>query len=125
MKRLCISAIFCALCFNLMAQVYVTCPDCGRKFAVNEGLVQTDSSPKKTSSTTQCKAITQKGTQCSRKAQNGSEYCWQHDKESSSQKQSSTQQSTTSSGQCRATTKSGSRCSRKATNNGYCWQHSK
>lgn len=26
----------------------------------------------------QCKAITQKGTQCSRNADSGSEYCWQH-----------------------------------------------
>ncbi len=26
----------------------------------------------------QCKAITSKGTQCSRKADAGSEYCWQH-----------------------------------------------
>jgi hypothetical protein len=26
----------------------------------------------------QCKAITKKGTRCKRKAQPGSEYCWQH-----------------------------------------------
>ncbi|MCU7496099.1 MAG: hypothetical protein HF314_17525 [Ignavibacteria bacterium] len=27
---------------------------------------------------TQCKAITKKGTQCSRNAKEGSDYCWQH-----------------------------------------------
>ena len=28
----------------------------------------------------QCKAITASGTQCSRKAEVGSDYCWQHKK---------------------------------------------
>lgn len=28
----------------------------------------------------QCQAITKKGTQCKRKAQAGSKYCWQHNK---------------------------------------------
>ena len=27
-----------------------------------------------------CQAVTKKGTQCSRKAQAGSDYCWQHQK---------------------------------------------
>ena len=40
----------------------------------------TTSKVKKSSSTypTRCKAITQKGRQCSRNAQKGSSYCWQH-----------------------------------------------
>jgi micrococcal nuclease len=42
--------------------------------------VQAERPPTPTQPTTaaQCQAITKKGTQCSRKAQAGSNYCWQH-----------------------------------------------
>ena len=33
-----------------------------------------------TALTKQCKVITKKGTRCSRNAQPGSKYCWQHSK---------------------------------------------
>jgi micrococcal nuclease len=36
------------------------------------------SSPSPSVSSGRCQAITQKGTQCSRRAQSGSQYCWQH-----------------------------------------------
>ena len=36
--------------------------------------------PKTNITSQQCEAITKKGTRCSRKAQAGSKYCWQHQK---------------------------------------------
>jgi len=46
---------------------------------------KTDSKTKK-----QCVAITQKGTQCSRNAEDGSDYCWQHKKSTTTTKSSTT-----------------------------------
>ncbi|MBO7542904.1 hypothetical protein J6T93_03210 [bacterium] len=87
----------------------------------------------------QCKATTQKGTQCSRRAQEGSIYCWQHAEKAGEQKKvtqaATTRQNTETAqqvktpsqvgdGQCAATTQSGERCSRKAKEGSrYCWQH--
>ena len=45
----------------------------GRGEAVKEA-------PKRAASGGQCKAVTKKGTRCKRKAQPGSDYCWQHQK---------------------------------------------
>jgi len=93
----------------------------------------------------QCQATTKKGTQCTRKAQTGSNYCFQHrainesasskhkpdvdDLDSSKvvKKQSSQPGSDQSySGQCQAKTKKGDPCSRRAKSGSkYCWQHSK
>lgn len=42
------------------------------------GSPSTPSSPRPATSSGRCQATTQKGTQCSRKAQAGSSYCWQH-----------------------------------------------
>lgn len=44
------------------------------------------SDSKNSTSTNQCKAITKKGTQCSRNAEEGSDYCWQHNKTKSNVK---------------------------------------
>lgn len=114
-------------------QITITCPKCGHAIKVsisvdgaaaaihdNDSIVATSG---------QCKAITARGTQCSRKAQDGSDYCWQHaEKAGKNQTTTSTSKptksvSTPSGGRCRATTKSGTRCSRTARSNGYCWQH--
>ena len=94
----------------------------------------------------QCQAITKKSTQCSRKAQAGSSYCWQHrptnENQSKStsepsikgtsqtgkkeiiQKQTTQQNKETYSGQCQSITKNGKQCSRKAkAGSRYCLQH--
>ena len=115
-------------------QITITCPECGHMIkvsisvdgaatAVHEGIPAVSTSG-------QCKATTVKGTQCSRKAQEGSEYCWQHAGKAGIQQTATTTTRTpvkstskASSGMCRATTKSGSRCTRTAKSNGYCWQH--
>ncbi len=47
---------------------------------------------------TQCKAITKKGTQCSRNAQEGSDYCWQHSKTKSTIKSETKSSNSNSSG---------------------------
>lgn len=72
--------------------------------------------------TGRCKAITKKGTQCSRRGRvdcNG--FCKQHKNYtvvSAGTPESSTQQ-------CKALTKSGTQCSRTAKQDGYCKQHFK
>jgi hypothetical protein len=50
-----------------------------RKDTIKEPTVQ-PSKTKSDSEYRQCIAITKKGTRCSRKAQPGSDYCWQHSK---------------------------------------------
>lgn len=42
--------------------------------------VKKEETQKKEYVSTQCQAITKKGTQCKRKAKAGSTYCWQHEK---------------------------------------------
>lgn len=57
----------------------------------------------------QCIATTKSGEQCSRKAQEGAKYCWQHNPSIPT---------------CGAATKSGSSCTRKVAKAGEkCWQH--
>ncbi|MBI4651504.1 hypothetical protein HY745_09535 [Candidatus Desantisbacteria bacterium] len=93
----------------------------------------------------QCQATTKKGTQCKRKAQDSSNYCFQHKSISdkvSLKKTISTQHKSTSlspkensqesktndsaPNQCQAITKKGNRCSRSAkSNSNYCKQHNK
>ena len=114
--------------------ITITCPECGHAIKVSISVdgattaIHEDTPVIATSG--QCKAITTKGTQCSRKAQEGSEYCWQHAVKARTQQATTTTKSTpsksansASGGRCRATTKSGSRCTRTAKSNGYCWQH--
>jgi len=114
--------------------ITITCPECGHSIKVSISVdgattaVHEDTAVIATSG--QCKAITTKGTQCSRKAQEGLEYCWQHATKAGTQQETTTTKSTpskransASGGRCRATTKSGSRCTRTAKSNGYCWQH--
>jgi hypothetical protein len=48
--------------------------------AVPEGGSTRAAPPSKTSVSGQCQATTKKGTQCSRKAKAGGEYCWQHER---------------------------------------------
>ena len=62
-----------------------------------------------------CKAVTQKGTQCTRVAKKDG-YCTQHYNMHHSGK-------STNGVQCKATTQEGNRCSRRAVNGGYCTQH--
>ena len=62
-----------------------------------------------------CKAVTQKGTQCTRVAKKDG-YCTQHYNMHHSGKP-------TNGAQCKATTHEGNRCSRRAVNGGYCTQH--
>ena len=91
-----------------------------------------------------CAAITKKGTQCKRPAQEGSVYCWQHERmygnSQPSQEPTTPQTNTTTPNsksnvgtestqpvlvQCQATTKKGTRCKRMTkSSNGFCWQHS-
>ena len=66
-------------------------------------------------SAAKCKAITQKGTQCTRTAKIDG-YCKQHYNMHHSGKP-------TNGAQCKATTQEGNRCSRKAVKEGYCTQH--
>ncbi len=115
-------------------QITITCPECGHAIKVSisvDGATTAvhEGEPAVTTSG-QCKATTAKGTQCSRKAQDGLEYCWQHAGKAGTQQTITTTTSTpakttstTGGGRCRATTKSGSRCTRTAKSNGYCWQH--
>lgn len=111
-------------------QITITCPECGHAIkvyiSVDGAAASVHEGTPVTATSGQCKAITAKGTQCSRKAQDGSEYCWQHAGKVGTQQTTTTPKKSTntaSSGRCRATTKSGSRCSRTARSNGYCWQH--
>lgn len=53
----------------------------------------------------QCKAITAKGTQCSRKAETGSDFCWQH--KNSGQAKSTVKSSSSSSGSSSGSSGSG------------------
>ena len=95
-----------------------------------------------------CQATTKAGTQCKRKAQAGSKYCFQHAEsaagveaeaipapirgrktkasgEETPSKQPVTAESA-SGGTCAATTKDGSPCKRKAKpGSKFCWQHDK
>ncbi len=95
-----------------------------------------------------CQATTKAGTQCKRKAQAGSKYCFQHAEsaavveaeaipapirgrktkasgEETQSKQPVTAESA-SGGTCAATTKDGSPCKRKAKSGSkFCWQHDK
>jgi hypothetical protein len=67
---------------------YGLCSVCGNSPVAASGLVATPESTTSGRSATsptpsssgRCQAITKKGTQCSRKAQPGSQYCWQHQK---------------------------------------------
>ena len=81
-------------------------------------------------------ATTKAGTQCKRKADPGSQYCWQHGGAKNAQgatRQVDVQSETHSEpptagsdGQCTATTKDGTRCKRKAKQgSNRCWQHDK
>ena len=81
------------------------------------------------SAATQCQATTQKGAQCKRNAQSGSNYCWQHvgttakDSEEEA-KEDKKEVPKAVSTQCQATTKKGTQCKRKAkSGSSYCWQH--
>ncbi len=56
-----------------------TKPTATTKEAMKEPTVQPNKA-KSDSEYRQCIAITKKGTRCSRKAQPGSDYCWQHSK---------------------------------------------
>ena len=68
------------------------------------------------SAQTQCKAITKKGTQCTREAITDG-YCNQHYKMIVEDNDSS------SKNRCQATTKKGTQCTRRAVTQGYCKQH--
>lgn len=115
-------------------QIIITCPECGHaikvSISVDSTVTAVHDGTSAVSTIGQCKATTAKGTQCSRKAQEGSEYCWQHASKAGTQQTTTTTKNTsvkntgtTGGGRCRATTKSGNRCSRTARSNGYCWQH--
>ena len=58
---------------------YVACKVCIDKSSTS---IKKKSEAKKDSAITseRCQAITKKGTQCKRKAEPGSKYCWQHKK---------------------------------------------
>ena len=114
-------------------QITITCPECGHaikvSISVDGSATAVHDGVPAVAANGQCKAITAKGTQCSRKAQDGSEFCWQHAAKAGEQKTSTTTSTPAKStggasgGRCRATTKSESRCTRTASSNGYCWQH--
>lgn len=119
---------------NAQQQITINCPECGHaikiSISVDGDATAVHESTSVVATSGQCKATTAKGTQCSRKAQDGSEYCWQHAGKAGIQQTTTTTTSTpaksistTSDGRCRAITKSGSRCKRTAKSNGYCWQH--
>lgn len=126
--------LFLSVAVHAQQQITITCPECGHAIKVSisvDGAATAvhESTPAVTTSG-QCKATTAKGTQCSRKVQEGSEYCWQHAGKAGTQQTTTTttstpakSTSTVSGGRCRATTKSGNRCTRTAKSNGYCWQH--
>lgn len=132
--------ILLAFCLMLSVAVYaqqqiiISCPKCGHmikvSLSVDGSATAVHESAPTAATSSQCKATTAKGIQCSRKAQDGSEYCWQHAGKAASQQTTTTTTSTpakrtsiATGGRCRATTKSGSRCTRTAKGNGYCWQH--
>lgn len=115
-------------------QITITCPNCEHaikvSISVDGSTTAIHESTPAIATSGQCKAITTKGTQCSRQAQDGSEYCWQHAGKAGNHQATTTTKSipsksanSASGGRCRATTKSGSRCTRTAKSNGYCWQH--
>lgn len=120
---------------NAQQQIAVKCPECGHNITITISIDGATAVEHEKALTTlqnnQCKAVTSKGTQCTRKAQDGTDYCWQHTGTSNNQSTTSktsmsiktTSASSISGGRCRATTKSGRRCSRSARSNGYCWQH--
>ena len=126
-----ISLIF-SIVVHAQQQVTINCPECGHAIKVSisaEGKATAVHNNKNmVVSNNQCKATTNKGTQCSRKAQDGSDYCRQHaskarNKETTTTSTPTKAMSSASGGRCRATTKSGSRCRRTARSNGLCWQH--
>lgn len=126
--------LFLPVAVHAQRQITITCPECGHAIKVSisvdgAAMAVHEGTPAVTTSG-QCKATTAKGTQCSRIAQEGSAYCWQHAGKVGTQQNTATttsrptkSASTASGGRCRATTKSGSRCTRTARSNGYCWQH--
>jgi len=59
--------------------VLATPPDSGGK-KNGEGKAVKPAPKRPPSGDSQCQAITKKGTRCKRKAQPGSDYCWQHQK---------------------------------------------
>lgn len=68
---------------------YTPCSRCNpptlSENSVNNNQLKDDSTPNnitnnKSTTTKQCIAITKKGTQCTRNAEEGSDYCWQHNK---------------------------------------------
>ena len=92
-----------------------------------------------------CQATTKAGTQCKRKAQPGSKFCFQHSaaeggeaaatpaprrarkaKAEAEEAAPAMQPAAASGGTCQATTKDGSPCKRKAKpGSKFCWQHDK
>ena len=138
--------IFCLIIFLLTVmfsvaqntsntqEIIIKCPQCGHNIVVSFNVNGTATAIHESDSiasngdAARCQAMTLKGTQCSRNAIKGSNYCSQHDnmylnKKSSKTKTDEKSNSTSTTGQCRATTKAGKRCSRPARSNGYCWQH--
>lgn len=122
------------------AQIIIDCPECGHKITLyittgdsTKIKAVHDTTPNNQTATSdgtskQCQATTKAGTQCSRQAIQGQDYCWQHAankySQTSSEKATTSQQTTTGGGgRCKAITKAGTRCSRSARSNGYCWQH--
>lgn len=127
-------SLILSVAVHAQQQITITCPECGHAIkmliSIDDTVTATHKGMPVVSTSGQCKATTAKGTQCSRKAQDGSEYCWQHASKTGIQQTTTTTRSTsakststTGGGRCRATTKSGSRCTRNAKSNGYCWQH--
>lgn len=74
------------LCFVIPLFVITSC--CSEEQSYNKQVKQEYSlsssenvcTDEGTAVSNRCQAITKKGTQCKRKAQKGSEYCWQHQK---------------------------------------------
>lgn len=115
-------------------QIVIKCPECGKDINITIGVsgvaTAVHTVGESVAKTNQCKATTAKGTQCTRSAQEGSEFCWQHTEKTTSKVSNTTVShsaastiNATSGGRCRATTKAGTRCTRTASRNGYCWQH--
>lgn len=115
-------------------QIVVKCPECGHNITITLSVdggapqaIHDSTTTAPVGTPTQCKATTAKGTRCSRMAQAGSEYCWQHASKATTtgRPQTGTKPttSTTSGGRCKAITKAGKQCSRAARSNGYCFQH--
>lgn len=83
-----------------------------------------------------CQATTKAGTQCKRKANPGSKFCWQHGAKTESDAGTTVVETPVEAptkapadnvaGQCTAVTKGGARCKRKAkAGSDKCWQHDK